>query len=58
MAGANTNLLGVGIFQSLTTAQRDAIKNPIAGMVVFNSTTGHLNVCTNGSGWEELAAAG
>ncbi|MFD2718238.1 glycine-rich protein [Hymenobacter monticola] len=34
----------------LTLAQRDAIRNPAAGLTVFNTTTGALNVW-NGAGW-------
>jgi hypothetical protein len=34
----------------MTTTQRDAIASPVAGMVVYNSTTNVLNFY-NGSGW-------
>lgn len=34
----------------MTTIQRDAIASPVAGMVVYNSTTNVLNFY-NGSGW-------
>ncbi len=37
----------------LTTAQRDAIGSPAAGLQVFNTSTGKLNVW-NGSAWVEM----
>jgi len=33
----------------LTTAERDALLNPTAGMVVFNTTTGALNLYAAGA---------
>lgn len=35
---------------NLTTAQRDAIGSPAAGMMIWNTTTGRLNT-HNGTGW-------
>ena len=39
----------------LTTAQRDAIATPGAGLVVYNSTTNKLNVYT-GAAWEAVTS--
>lgn len=41
---------------SLTTAQRDAISTPVAGLMIFNSTTSKLNFYT-GSAWEAVTSA-
>jgi hypothetical protein len=41
------------LFPSLTTAQRDAISNPVAGFVLYNTTTNTLNVY-NGTSWQEV----
>ncbi len=37
----------------LTTAQRDAMSAPVAGMTVFNVTTGMLNI-HDGAGWRAI----
>lgn len=39
----------------VTTAQRDAISSPAAGLVVFNTSTGKLNVYT--TAWEAVTSA-
>lgn len=39
----------------MTTAQRDAISSPTAGLIVYNTTTGKLNVRT-GAGWEAVTS--
>jgi hypothetical protein len=39
----------------MTTAQRDAIASPTAGMVIYNSTTNKLNVYT--TAWETITSA-
>ena len=36
----------------MTTAQRDAIANPVNGLMIFNSTTGCLNYSQNGNWYE------
>ncbi|RTQ50039.1 hypothetical protein EJV47_10375 [Hymenobacter gummosus] len=41
----------------LTTAQRAAISSPAAGLLIFNTTTGCLEVY-NGTGWQSLCGAG
>lgn len=38
------------LFPRMTSTQRDAITNPVAGLVIFNTTTGVLNF-HNGSAW-------
>jgi hypothetical protein len=38
----------------MTTAQRDAIASPTAGMIVFNSTTGKINIYT--TAWEVVTS--
>jgi hypothetical protein len=39
----------------LTTAQRDSnIKSPLAGLVIYNSTTNDLEVAINGSLWIDV----
>ena len=43
------------IFSRMTTAQRDAIVNPIAGLVIYNTTTNKLNVYT--TAWEGITSA-
>lgn len=40
----------------MTTTQRDNIASPTAGMVVYNSTTGKLNV-RGAAGWEAVTSA-
>ena len=40
----------------MTTTQRDAIAAPTSGMVVYNSTTGKLNV-RGAAGWEAVTSA-
>jgi hypothetical protein len=40
----------------MTTTQRDAIASPTAGMVVYNSTTGKLNV-RGAAAWEAVTSA-
>ncbi len=37
----------------MTTSQRDAITSPENGLIIYNSTTGKLNIRENGS-WSEL----
>ena len=37
--------------KTYTTAERDAISSPVAGMVIFNSFTAKLNFY-NGSAWQ------
>ncbi len=39
----------------MTTAQRDAISSPVAGLTVYNTTTNKLNVYT--SAWEAVTSA-
>lgn len=39
----------------MTTTQRDAIGSPLAGMMVYNTTTAKLNVYT--TAWEEITSA-
>jgi uncharacterized protein (TIGR02145 family) len=46
---------GVG-FPQLTTAQRDVITSPAAGLVIYNTTTNCLNFYTP-SGWNESCGA-
>lgn len=38
----------------MTTTQRNAITSPVAGLVIYNTTTNKLNVYT--TGWEELTS--
>ena len=38
----------------MTTSQRDAISSPENGLIIYNSTTGKLNIRENGS-WSELS---
>jgi hypothetical protein len=38
----------------MTTAQRDAIAGPTAGMIVFNSTSGKINIYT--TAWEVVTS--
>lgn len=40
----------------MTTEQRDAISSPVAGLVIFNTTTNSLEIRTN-SGWISLSPA-
>ena len=40
---------GVGVSQ-VTTSQRDAISNPEAGQLIYNTTTGNLQIY-DGSAW-------
>jgi hypothetical protein len=42
----------IGIY-SQTTTQRDALGSPLAGQILYNSTTGRLNY-RNGSAWQEI----
>jgi hypothetical protein len=44
------------LFPRMTTTQRDAISSPTAGLVIYNSTTGKLNVRT-ASAWEAVTSA-
>jgi hypothetical protein len=39
----------------MTTSQRDAISSPENGLIIYNSTTGKLNIRENGN-WSELSA--
>jgi hypothetical protein len=39
----------------MTTAQRNAIVNPISGLVIYNTTTNKLNVYT--TTWEQITSA-
>jgi len=39
----------------MTTAQRDAIVNPVGGLVIYNTTTAKLNVYT--TAWEAVTSA-
>lgn len=41
---------------SYTTTERDALKNPKAGMVIYNSTTSKINFY-NGSAWAAITSA-
>lgn len=43
------------IFPRMTTAQRDAIVNPVGGLVVYNTSTAKLNVFT--TAWEAVTSA-
>lgn len=48
---------GALLMPRMTTTQRDAlVKTP--GMLMFNSTTGGLNICDNTSTWAEFSGAG
>ena len=40
----------------MTTAQRDAIANPVAGLMAYNTTTNKLNFY-NGSAWEQVTSS-
>lgn len=40
----------------MTTTQRDAIASPVAGLMIFNSTSSKLNFY-NGSSWEAVTSA-
>jgi hypothetical protein len=51
---ANTTK-GLGL-PVLTTAQRDAISSPQAGLLIYNTTTDKLNFYT-GAGWEAVTSA-
>jgi len=39
----------------MSTAQRDAVSSPTAGMVIYNTSTNKLNVYT--TGWEQVTSA-
>lgn len=41
------------VLPRMTTAQRDAIVNPVAGMLIFNTTTGVVNF-HNGAAWAAI----
>lgn len=43
------------LFPRMSTAQRDAIASPAAGLVIYNTTTSKLNVYT--SAWEQITSA-
>lgn len=43
------------LFPRMTATQRDAIASPVAGLVVYNSTSNKLNVYT-GAGWEAITS--
>ncbi len=43
------------LFSRMTEAQRDAILNPVGGLVVYNTDTAKLNVYT--TAWEEITSA-
>ena len=51
--GAAVTTVAVTI-QSMTSTQRDAV-TPAAGMLIYNSSTGKLNVYT--TGWEAVTSA-
>ena len=40
---------------NMTTTERDAIASPVAGLVIYNTTTGKLNVYT--TAWEAVTSA-
>jgi len=40
----------------MTTTQRDAISNPPAGLMIYNTTTNKLNFY-NGTAWEEVTSS-
>lgn len=40
----------------MTTGQRNALSNPLAGLVIYNSSTNKINVYT-GSGWEAVTSS-
>tara|TARA_R110000868_G_C10727985_1_gene751341 strand:+ start:165 stop:758 length:594 start_codon:yes stop_codon:yes gene_type:complete len=44
------------LFPRMTGTQRDAIATPAAGLVVYNTTSGKLNVYT-GAAWEAITSA-
>ena len=44
------------LIRKMTTTERDAIVNPVAGDVIYNSTTAKLNFYT-GSAWEEVTSS-
>lgn len=41
---------------AMTTAQRDAIAAPIAGLLIYNTTTGKVNVRV-AAAWEAITSA-
>lgn len=43
------------LFPRMTSTQRDAISSPANGLVIYNTTTGALNVY-NGATWEEVVS--
>lgn len=51
------NVIGGGVvLPHLTTTERDAIASPIEGTVVYNVTTGKLNVRV-AAAWEAVTSA-
>lgn len=55
IASYQNSLAGL-LTKNYTTAQRDAIASPVAGLIIFNTTTHKLNVYT-GSAWETITSA-
>jgi hypothetical protein len=49
---SNTQAL---VLSRMTTAQRNAISSPVAGMIIFNTTTNKLDFF-NGATWEEVTS--
>lgn len=43
------------VLSRMTTTQRNAIVNPTAGLVIYNTTTNKVNVYT--TGWEAITSA-
>ena len=57
MAGINvTELKTAALLKGLTTTQRDAISSPIEGMIIYNVTTGKLNIRV-AAAWEAVTSA-
>jgi hypothetical protein len=50
------DILDVVVLPSMTTTQRGTYGTPVAGALIFNTTTGKLNVY-NGTAWEAVTSA-
>ncbi len=55
MSGQETETVISFIPPRLTTAERDALVGPTAGTIIYNTSTGKLNVYT--TGWEAVTSA-
>lgn len=47
-------LARLGLIQKMTTAERNAIASPQAGLMIYNTDTNKLNVYT--TGWEQITS--